>query len=102
MLDTKPRSVSGCCCKSLHFTHREVEVLSCVAQGMVTSEIARILHISKRTVEAHLAGMLRRSGARTRAELVAVGFVGGVFLPEAWPPSPSGSYCIQSASHEEV
>jgi predicted DNA-binding transcriptional regulator len=60
----------------------------------VTGEIAERLHISKRTVEAHLASMLRRSGTHTRAELVALGYVSGIFNITAWPPSASGSSCL--------
>jgi len=85
---------NGCCCRASHFTQREIEVLSLVATGMVTAKIATKLHISKRTVEAHLAEMLRRSGTHTRAELVAVCYVAGIFAQEAWPPRPSGSYCL--------
>lgn len=85
---------SGCCCRASHFTQREIEVLSLVATGMVTAKIATKLHISKRTVEAHLAEMLRRSGTHTRAELVAVCYVAGIFAQESWPPRPSGSYCL--------
>ena len=86
--------LNGCCCRASHFTQREIEVLSLVATGMVTAKIATKLHVSKRTVEAHLAEMLRRSGTHTRAELVAVCYVAGIFAQEAWPPRPSGSYCL--------
>jgi DNA-binding NarL/FixJ family response regulator len=86
--------VSGCCCRASHFTQREVEVLSLVARGMVTADIATRLYISKRTVEAHLAEMLRRSGTHTRAELVALCYAAGIFVQAVWPPQPSGSYCL--------
>jgi DNA-binding NarL/FixJ family response regulator len=93
--DSHPKPhAQGCCCHAAHLTRREVEVLTLVALGMVTSEIAGRLHVSKRTVEAHLAAMLRRSGAHTRAELVALGFASGIFTRAAWPPRPSGTFCL--------
>lgn len=49
---------------------REVEVLKLIALGHTNAEIASILHVSLRTVEHHRASILRKLGARTRAELV--------------------------------
>jgi DNA-binding NarL/FixJ family response regulator len=49
---------------------REVEVLKLIVLGHTNAEIASILHISLRTVEHHRASILRKLGARTRAELV--------------------------------
>jgi two-component system response regulator NreC len=51
-------------------TPREVEVLTLIALGHTSAEIALILHVSLRTIEHHRAGILRKLGARTRAELV--------------------------------
>lgn len=87
-------AVAECCCRTSHFTDREVEVLAQVAVGRITSQIADQLSISKRTVEAHLASMLRRAGAHTRAELVAVSYVSGIFKSSMWPPEPSGKTCL--------
>ena len=51
-------------------TARELEVLKLIALGHTNAEIASILMVSLRTVEHHRAGILRKLGARTRAELV--------------------------------
>lgn len=51
-------------------TAREVEVLRLTALGHTGQEIARILQIALRTVEAHRANIHRKLGIRTRAELV--------------------------------
>lgn len=51
-------------------TTREVEVLRAIALGHTNAEIASILHVSLRTIEHHRASILRKLGARTRAELV--------------------------------
>jgi DNA-binding NarL/FixJ family response regulator len=51
-------------------TGRKREVLQLIAEGRVTKEIAAILNISTRTVEAHKYEMMRAFGVRTTAELV--------------------------------
>jgi DNA-binding CsgD family transcriptional regulator/tetratricopeptide (TPR) repeat protein len=49
-------------------TRREVEVLELVAAGLQNSEIAGRLFLSVKTVDSHLASILRKLGARTRRE----------------------------------
>jgi two-component system, NarL family, response regulator NreC len=51
-------------------TPREREVLRLIALGHTNSEIASMLYVSIRTVENHRAGVMRKLGLRTRAELV--------------------------------
>jgi DNA-binding NarL/FixJ family response regulator len=46
---------------------RELEVLPLLAVGLTDHEIATALMVSKRTVEAHVASILRKLGARNRA-----------------------------------
>jgi two-component system response regulator NreC len=60
---------------------REVEVLKLIALGHTNAEIAAILHVSLRTVEHHRASILRKLGARTRAELVRYASETGVLEP---------------------
>lgn len=50
---------------------RESEVLALVAQGRDNHEIARSLYLSVKTVQNHVSALLAKTGARTRAELVA-------------------------------
>ncbi|MGK5170253.1 LuxR C-terminal-related transcriptional regulator [Geodermatophilus sp. CPCC 205761] len=52
-------------------TTRERDVLRLVAEGLSNAEIARRLFLSKRTVEHHVGAILAKSGAGTRAELLA-------------------------------
>lgn len=50
-------------------TKRELEVLSLVARGHTSSEIAGMLHIGRRTVESHRASLSSKLGLRNQAEL---------------------------------
>jgi two-component system response regulator NreC len=45
-------------------------VLRLIALGHTNAEIAKLLHISVRTVENHRARLVRKLGRGTRAELV--------------------------------
>jgi two-component system, NarL family, response regulator NreC len=51
-------------------TGREREVLSLIALGHTTVEIAGKLHISEKTVETHRAHIMDKLGLRSRADLV--------------------------------
>lgn len=51
-------------------TPREREVLRLIALGHTNTEIATMLYVSVRTVENHRAGVMRKLGLRSRAELV--------------------------------
>ena len=50
-------------------TDREAEVLWAVAERLRNREIAERLHLSVRTVESHIAALLRKLGATDRAAL---------------------------------
>jgi DNA-binding CsgD family transcriptional regulator/signal transduction histidine kinase len=50
---------------------REREVLRLVGSGARNKDIARTLGISDNTVKFHVSNLLRKAGARSRAELVA-------------------------------
>jgi DNA-binding NarL/FixJ family response regulator len=55
-------------------TGREREVLAELAQGRSNREIARALHVSEKTVKAHVSSVLAKLGVqdRTQAALLAV------------------------------
>jgi len=50
----------------LDLTVRELEILEKLAAGMTDREIANTLHLSSRTVESHVASVLRKLGVRNR------------------------------------
>jgi NarL family two-component system response regulator YdfI len=63
-----PASAAG----PLDLTERELEVLRAAAQGQRTKEIAYALHITERTVKAHLASIYNKFGVDSRAAAIAV------------------------------
>lgn len=54
-------------------TEREAEVLSAVADRLRNREIADRLHVSVRTVESHIAALLRKLDVTDRAALAEIG-----------------------------
>jgi two-component system nitrate/nitrite response regulator NarL len=53
-------------------TAREREILSLVASGLESKEIARELFLSHDTVRTHVAHTLAKLGARSRAQAVGI------------------------------
>jgi DNA-binding NarL/FixJ family response regulator len=52
-------------------TEREHTIARLIAEGASNPEIARELFLSRKTVERHVSNVLRKAGARNRAELAA-------------------------------
>jgi DNA-binding CsgD family transcriptional regulator len=57
--------------EKLPLTSREIEIVTLMAKGATSSEIARRLVVSTGTVKTHARNILRKLGASTRAEAVA-------------------------------
>jgi len=55
---------------SYSLTNREVEVLRLLLEGEPTSEIARVMFITEKTVRKYVSSMLSKTGTKTRMELV--------------------------------
>jgi PAS domain S-box-containing protein len=59
-------------------TAREREVVHRIALGEVTPEICAALHIAPDTVRAHVRKAMAKTGARTRAQLIAIALTEGL------------------------
>jgi PAS domain S-box-containing protein len=60
----------------LPLTSREREIVTLIALGKETAEIAAELHISAETVRSHVRNAMGKLGAHTRAQLVAIALCG--------------------------
>jgi DNA-binding CsgD family transcriptional regulator len=89
-----PEELHPCCCHSIHLTEREIQVLSFLASGKTSSEIALQLGLSRRTVDSHVATMLRKAAVRNRCELLAVVVAHGVIDLSAGAPRWTGRSCL--------
>jgi DNA-binding CsgD family transcriptional regulator len=58
--------------RSLGVTRRELDVLIAVGEGLGNAEIGQRLFISPRTVEKHVAALMRKTGVDTRNKLVSL------------------------------
>jgi DNA-binding CsgD family transcriptional regulator len=63
---------------SFGLTAREMEVLSCLAEGLNNNAIAKKLSLSTRTVEHHIASILQKMGVQSRAEAVTLALKDGL------------------------
>jgi len=53
-------------------THREIQILSYIANGHTNKEVAHILGISEQTIKNHVSAILRKLNANDRAHAVAM------------------------------
>lgn len=59
-------------------TPREREILHLIALGHVTREICAELHVAPDTVRTHVRNAMAKTGARTRAQLIAIALGDGL------------------------
>jgi len=59
-------------------TARERAVISLIAMGRETQDIAETLHVAPSTVRTHVRNSMSKLGAHTRAQLVAVAMAGQI------------------------
>jgi DNA-binding response OmpR family regulator len=72
---------SGLWPKSIALNEREVEVLTWSARGKTSAEIAKILELTKRTVDFHIDNARGKLGAATRTEAVLKAATGRLIEP---------------------
>jgi DNA-binding NarL/FixJ family response regulator len=67
--------------KLVNLNDREIEVLTWVARGKTSAEIARKLDVVKRTVDFHIDNARLKLGAATRTEAAIKAATGGLIKP---------------------
>jgi DNA-binding response OmpR family regulator len=67
--------------KAIALNEREVEVLTWAARGKTSAEIAKILDLTKRTVDFHIDNARGKLGAATRTEAVLKAATGRLIEP---------------------
>jgi DNA-binding response OmpR family regulator len=72
---------TGLWSKAVALNEREVEVLTWVARGKTSAEIAQILGLTKRTVDFHIDNARGKLGAATRSEAVIKATTGRLIEP---------------------
>jgi DNA-binding NarL/FixJ family response regulator len=80
---------TGTASEGAELSEREREVVTLIAIGCHTGEIAQELHISGATVRSHVANAMERLDVHTRAHLVWVALKEGLLYP---PPTPPQSH----------
>lgn len=64
-------------------SHRETQVLQCLAAGLRTREIAAGLQLTEATVRTHVKNILRKTGTRGRTQVVLWAIRCGLVSPHA-------------------
>ena len=64
-------------------TDRQLQVLTLLAEGRTNAEIAALLVVSTRTVDNHVAALLRRLGVRSRRDAPHAAAAIGLLRPES-------------------
>lgn len=69
-------------------------MLCALAGGNTSRQAAVVLQMSKRTVDTHVAAMLRKTGAGSRSELVALAVTHGLVEVSAGLARCTGRLCL--------
>ena len=67
--------------KEVNLNHREIETLTWVARGKTSAEIAKILGLSKRTVDFHIDNARIKLGVATRTQAAVKAVTGKLIEP---------------------
>jgi DNA-binding CsgD family transcriptional regulator len=88
--DRSLRTVRIVMLRASDLTDRQVQVLTLVADGLATKQIARHLGISIRTVQDHLARIRQVTGARREGEMIARAVAAGLMTSNSLPLASAG------------
>jgi DNA-binding NarL/FixJ family response regulator len=67
---TKPKNTLGLTSEKNSLTHRQLQLMQLVAQGLTNKEIAASLHLSEFTVKNHIRRVMRQMEAESRHQAV--------------------------------
>ena len=56
--------------QGVKFTYRELEIIACLLNGRSPKTIASLLSISPRTIETHIANVIRKVGCHSRERMI--------------------------------
>lgn len=59
-------------------TNREVEIIQCVWEGYFNNEIAKVLNISVKTVEAHRNHIMVKYNTNNMIQMIRIGLAKGI------------------------
>ncbi len=57
---------------------RELEVLKLLSEGIPNRDVAKLLHISNRTIDSHRSNIMKKLGAKSNADLVQIALKNGL------------------------
>ncbi len=79
-------------CNAHLLTHRERQIIECLAQGWTTKEIAGKLYISHHTVDSHRKNVCTKLGAKSSFQLGACAERLGLIIHDFTRPNQSWSF----------
>jgi two-component system, NarL family, response regulator NreC len=72
-------------------SQRELQVLTLVARGYTSAEIAKQIFVGVKTIETYRSRFAEKLGLRTRRDVIRFAVQMGLLTPEALESEPSGS-----------
>lgn len=73
VINSQERSEEGGVSSPLsNLSSREREVMKLLSEGTPNREVAKILHVSPRTIDSHRANIMKKLGIKSNAELVQI------------------------------
>jgi two-component system response regulator NreC len=72
-------------------SRRELQVLTLVAQGYTSAEIAKQIFVGVKTIETYRSRLAEKLGFRTRSDMIRFAVQMGLLTPEALESEPGGS-----------
>lgn len=72
-------------------SHRELQVLTLVARGYTSAEIAKQMFVGVKTIETYRSRLAEKLELRTRSDVIRFAVLMGLLTPESLETEPGGS-----------